>query len=482
MHKIGLHLNDSFVKLAKLCRNKNKIVIEQLKTEFISENTAVKPLYFSKEENTHLISGLDAIEVLFRELELPTHEKRKILKLLPFQIESQLPYSLEEAIIGLQLSLDPKEKKGKASLFSVRAPSLEAHIERHLKNGFQLDQVSCVPAALYRFVEFFFPDISQAILLHVEEQTSVALYLENKRIIFSHTFPIGGNRLSSQETLPQAQKELDRIFAFLEKKIPESCSTLIMSGDFYKHPTLQNLISSNLPSFLQLHPFPSSPPHDPLTLQSYAIPIGFALEGLLQDGKSFSFCQGPFSTPFMNEKKKKKFLSFAVGALALASTVFFMGNIYLEQKKHQLIKGFSFISPEAHSSIHTIEDLEKKLSSLETQEQKEKKNYSIVLPVANVSETLAFLNSHPAFSKDIEIIKIDYQLVKYPKASLPKAPYLAKIDIELFVQNNKSATIFYDKFCQNNPLINTKKEILWKENGSIYSLSFYLKSHKKISP
>ncbi len=482
MHKIGLQLNEPFVKLVKICKNKNNITIEQLQTELTSNDSAVKPLYFSLLQNTSLISGLDAIEVLFREIDLPTHEKRKILKLLPFQIESQLPYSLEEAIIGLQLSLDPKEKTGKASLFSARAPSLEAHIDRHTRNGFQLDQVSCVPAALFRFVQFLFPDTPQAILLHVEEQTSVALYLENRRIVFSHTFPIGAKRLASPETLPQAQKELDRIFAFLEKKIPESCSTFIISGDLYKYPIIQELFLSSLPPSLQLHPFPSYGPYDALTLQSYAIPIGLALEGLLQDGKSFSFCQEPFSTPFMKEKKKKKFLSFVAGTLMLACTLFLMGNIYLEQKKHQLIKGFSLISPKEMAPIHTIQDLEKELASLETQEQKEHKNYSIVLPLANVSETLAFLSAHPAFSKDIEITKIDYQLVKYPKATLPKGPYLGKIDMEILAQNSKSATIFYDKFCQNNPLINTKKEILWKENGSTYSLSFYLKSHKEISP
>ncbi|MES2199683.1 MAG: hypothetical protein V4489_05910 [Chlamydiota bacterium] len=481
MYKIGIELNEPFIKLAKLSQKKKTITIDLLSTTGLLDDTNVKPLYLSSLQPESLVSGLDAIEVLFREIELPTREKRKILKLLPFQIESQLPYSLEEAVIGLQLFLDPKEKKGKASIFSVRGPSLEAHIERHTQQGLELGQVSCIPAALCRFFHFFFPNMPQAILLHVGEQTSVAIYLEAGRIVFSHTFPIGVDRFSSQETLPQAEKELDRIFAFLEKKTPDSCSSLIITGDFSKLPGFSEFLVSKLPPSLQIQPFPLYEPYDTAILQSYAISIGLALEGLLQDEKSFSFCQGPFSTGFMKEKKKKKFLSFATAALALACTVFIMGNIYLEQRKHQLIKGFSFILPKERKAIHNIEDLEKELSFLEAKEHKDQKNYSIAPSVANVSETLAFLSAHPAFSKDIEITKIEYQLVKYPKASSPKSPYIGKVDIELLIENPKSAVVFYEKFCQNNTFINTKKEILWKETGSTYSLSFFLNSFKESS-
>ena len=473
MYKIGLQLNESFIKLAKLSQKNKTITIESLLNE-----TIVKPLYF---QDSSLISGLDAIEVLFREIELPTHEKRKIFKLLPFQIESELPYSLEEAVIGLQLSLDAKEKKGKASIFSVRAPALEAHIERHAKRNLELDQVSCVPAALCRFFNFFFSNLSQAILLHIGEQTSVALYLENGQIVFSHTFPIGVEKLSSKEAIPQAQKEFDRIFAFLEKKIPESCSALIITGDFSYLPTFSDFLSSYLPPSLQIQPFPHHPSYDTPTLQSFAIPIGLALEGLLQDGKSFSFCQGSFATHFMKEKKKKKVFSFALAALALACTVSIMGNIYLEQKKHQLLKGFSSIFPKEKGSIHTIQELEQELSFLEAEEQKEQKKYSLNLPVANVSKTLALLSTHPAFSRSVEITKVTYQLIKYPKEGTPKAPYLGIVELELRIENPKTAALFYEKFCQNNPLINTKKEISWQEKGSTYSLSFFLKPHKEKS-
>lgn len=477
MYKIGLQLEEPFVKLAKLSKKKNTITIESLQTENLLNDSIVKPLYF---QDGSLISGLDAIAVLFREVELPTHEKSKIFKLLPFQIESQLPYPLEEAVIGTQLFLNPKAKKGIVSLFSVRAPALIDHIEKHKKNHLEIGQVSCVPAALCRFSHFLFPDISQTILLHIGNQTTAVIYLNDNRIVFSHTFSIGTEKLSSSETLPQAQKELDRIFAFLEKKIPESCSSLILTGDFSNLPNFLDFLLPRIPPSLQIQPFPFYNSYDTPTLQSYAIAIGLALEGLLQDEKSFSFCQKSFSTPFMEKKKKKKFLSFASAALALTCTIFILGNIYLEQKKHQLLKGFSFISPKEKISIHTIDELEQELCFLEETEKANQKKYSIILSIANVSETLAFLSSHPAFSKDIEVTKVNYQLIKYPKASAPKSPYVGKVEIELLAENPKKATLFYEKFCQNNDLVDGKKEISWKETGLTYSLTFFIKPNKDL--
>jgi hypothetical protein len=214
---------------------------------------------------------------------------------------------------------------------------------------------------------------------------------------------------------------------------------------------------------------------------AYAIPIGLALEGLIQDGKSLSFCQGPFSTPFIKEKKKKMCLSFMGATLALTCSIFLLGNIYLEKKKDRLIKGFSLLLPKERTPIHTLEEIEKGISFLEIKEKKEQKNYPIALSVANVSETLAFLSAHPTLSKDIEITKFNYQLIKYPKALTPKDPYLGKVTIEIKTENPKTASAFHDKFCHNNPFINTKKEISWEEKSSSYFLSFFLTPGKETS-
>lgn len=480
MSKIGIQLEDSSVKWAKLSYKKNTFSIEQLQTETISKDYDVKPLYLTSLQNESLISGLESIEVLFREIELPTHEKRKILKLLPFQIESHLPYSLEEAIIGLRLILDQKGKKGKASIFSIRAPSLKAHIEKYTLKGLELSQVSCVPAALGRFFHLFFPNVPEAIILHVGEKTSVALYLENGNIKFSHTFPLELHRFSSKEDHNQIKKEVDRIFAFLESKAPESCSTFILTGDFTSSLDFPDFLLSHLPPSFEFKNLPPHKDYHSLTLMAYAIPIGLSLEGLMEDGKSLSFCQGPFSTPFIKEKKKKMYLSFIGATVALTCSMLIMGNIYLEKKKNQLIKGFSLLLPKENLP-KSLDEIEKGISYLEAKEKKEQKNYPIALSTANVSETLAFLSTHPSLSKDIEITKYNYQLVKYPKALTPKDPYLGKVTLELKIKNPKTAAAFREKFCQNNPFINTKKEISWEEKGSFYSLSFFLASNKESS-
>jgi len=487
---IGIQLEKSNAKLARISRNKKKIILEELKED------NVKQLYFgaqsSPERPYGIISGLE--EVLFKEVKLPTLQKSKVLKLLPFQIESHLPYPLEEAVLSVHLTSSRKEKETRISVFSAKISSLEEHQKLHFDNGINLDKVSCVIAGLSRFSSFFFGKSGTKLLLHVGKTRSIALCLEEGEILFSHTFPVGTSLVTEEsETLApdfdkinesnsQLRKEFKRIFLFLEKKLGPSCKEVLLTGDFSEIPKFIEFFSSGLPDSLTFLPLPTDEKYDSLTMQAYAVPIGLALEGISEDGKDLSFCVGPFLTDFMKEKRKKRFFSFALATTALSAVMLVMGSLQISQKKHGLLKRFSEAFMQEGKKVSSLHDLEKELVKLENGEKNGAKNYLLVPPIPSVTEVLAYLGSHPAFSvsKEIEIVKVSYNLVKYPKNPSPKDPYLGKVTLEISVPNGKTASSFHERFCKDNPLINEKKEIVWEEKGDFCSLSFFLRPYKGV--
>jgi hypothetical protein len=236
-----------------------------------------------------------------------------------------------------------------------------------------------------------------------------------------------------------------------------------------------------LPPSLAFLSIPSSEKYDSETLAAYAVPIGLALEGFSRKERAPSFCQGPFLTAFMKEKKKRRFFSFALATGTLCAITLLTGSLYTFQKKRGLLKHFSETFMQDGKKISSLDKLDLELVKLENGEKNDKKNYKLVPPVPGVTEVLAYLGSHPAFfvSKEIEIVKMKYELLKYPKISSPKDPYEGKVSLEISFPSGKAASSFHEKFLKDNPMISTKKETVWEERGNVYFLSFYLKPYKE---
>ena len=488
MFWIGLHLDGSVAKWAKVYREKKKFRIELLRTSVLTEESSLSfPQSGLEESSCKIISGLDTSEILLREIQLKIQDKRKILKSLPFQLETQLPCPPEEAVVSIQISPGDVPKSSKISFYAAKSSVLTNHIERLVKKGAEPDQTSCTPAALWRFAKYFFPDISDTLLLHIGPKTSTAIGILHQKPIASYSFSLGSESFSATaENRPlleqlslQTKKELDRLLAFFQKKNKDACHSIILTGNFASFPPLKDLIKDYLSPSMGVHECESIDSYDATTLECYAIPIGLAFDGLSSDGLSTEFRQKMFVSPSTQKKSIKAFLTFALACFVLTCTSSLLSNMYLKQKKRNLIETAQNFFPLQNKAIHTLEDLDQGLSSIELSLKKDKVPYSLSLPLPNVSEVLAWLSTHPLLSSsessEIDIKAVKYNLLKYPKLTAISTPYLAKVDLEIEIPSHQMAKEFREALQKEGSIADSRKEISWQVKGSTYFVSFFLK-------
>lgn len=490
MFWIGLHLEGSVAKWAKVYREKKKFRIELLRTSVLTEESSLSfPQSGTEESSSKIISGLDSSEVLLREIQIKIQDKQKLLKSLPFQLETQLPFPPEEAIVSIQISPGDIPKSSKVSFYAAKASVLTSHIQRLVERKAEPDQTSCTPAALWRFADYFFPKISDTLFLHVGPKTSTAIGILQHKPVACYSFSLGSelfsatmdNKPSIEQLSIQLKKELDRLLTFFQKKNKNPWDSIILTGNFSSFSSLKSLIKENLPPSIAIHECESIESYDATTLESYAIPIGLAFDGLAHDGLSTEFRQKEFSSSSIQKKSIKAFLTFALTCFILTCTTSLLSNMYLKQERRSLIENCQNFFSLSNKAIFSLEDLGEEISSLEQSLKKDKTPYALSLPLPNVSEVLAWLSTHPVLthssieSSEIDIKTVKYNLLKYPRLTTISAPYLAKVELEIEIPSHQIAKEFKESLHKDFSIVDSKKEISWEVKGSIYFVSFFLK-------
>ncbi len=449
MNYIALHLDGNELKRVLIQKDKNNFKI--LKKETLSSN--VKPLDITPKNSSYtLVTGIDSWNLFLREFSFTLRFKRQILSILPFQIESQFPYPQNELI------LSPIFYKNGAnttvSLFAVTQEQLKQHLHyfQHLK--FDPDLVSSTPHALLRYATHFFKDYPSTIVYHLGQEKSSYIVISEGKILLSQTENFG----ASSTSLESFEKDLERVCSYIRKKCP-SIQKLILTGESYDHlPFLAKVFSSH---FTLLE-----------SKEKYALPIGLCLDALKQDQKSLQLRTGPFIAARRATKRKARIKTYLIAAACLFLFTCIGGQYCLKKKEKEALAEFSAIFP-----IAKERSLEDALADFELSLSKNKVPFSFSLTVPRVSDTLAWLSSHPKLqSKEdsIEISHIRYQLMKYPQLDSPSAPYEARVELEFSTSSPRIAREFHESLLKGDPFINTKKEIPWNAHQDKYRTSFYL--------
>ncbi|GAB5411474.1 MAG: hypothetical protein ChlgKO_05880 [Chlamydiales bacterium] len=155
-----------------------------------------------------IITALSGKEVLFRRLEIPLKEKRAILKALPFQLESLIPYPPEQSIVLPQIG-----KKGKVKVFATQKESLRAHLDFWKKLFVQPEFVSAHYEALCAFAKH--AGKKNVTLLHLGKKESLLVVVREGELENGLFLAMGC--LSEKM---QIKRELFRAEQFLGEDLP----------------------------------------------------------------------------------------------------------------------------------------------------------------------------------------------------------------------------------------------------------------------
>jgi hypothetical protein len=225
------------------------------------------PLDILQDKNLHIVTGLSSEDVVRREVTLKLTKHAAIVKALPFQLESLLPFSLEETVV--HPFFYGHADKTDVVAFATTRLALKKHLNVLQEKKIDPAQVSCTPIALARFAKLLFSEHS---LSWVYKHTALAL--EGDKIVFS-----------------QSLADKSRLEAYLKNKY----------GHFLPIP-------EELPSFQG---------YSSEQLLAFAIPIGLALDGL--NGTPCQFRQNDFTSS--KKKQKDRLMKLGTWGACLSLTV-----------------------------------------------------------------------------------------------------------------------------------------------------------------
>ena len=159
-HIIGLGVHDDAITLAYVYASSSKAIVERLLIQPIEEGSedtrvarsaqAIKKIMSHIKKYDQLRVSIPASLVLFKELEVPFLDKEKIRMILDYEIESMLPFSLNEAIIDFIITKQNKAQGTSQILVAViRNHDLQSVLDIYTQAGLEPDTISIDLFSLY---------------------------------------------------------------------------------------------------------------------------------------------------------------------------------------------------------------------------------------------------------------------------------------------------------------------------------------------
>lgn len=461
MKATGLELDSSNILLVTVKRRNGSFEVEHFHS--LHAPIPVKRLY-TYTKRTTVVTGLSSDTVLCKKLEFKGVSKKVLAKTLSSQLELENFLDPNESIALPYFK--ESEEKTTVSIFLTSKDALKKHLS--LLEDYSLDphRVSFTGQALFRFAkEVFHTD--NCFVLHLSQNTTHIAMIKEGALIRFHSIA------------KAKDKDVAKTFySFLEeeKTLPATLPLLI-TGQVKLFSSFEDSLKEYYSHILKNE----KKEHN---LIKYALPIGLALEEIVQDENGVQFRKEEF-TPKSVRKRigKALFFSFFLSVL-VASTLLYFGIKRYQLKKESLDVALEKIIEEDSKRMQRplVGDFasnEEKLSFFRKLLKKETKASPFPLQAPNVEETLSWLLSHPILNADgIVWENFHYELVSFPKVHQLEDPYLAKVEVTLKLQNPLQARKISESLLHEKEFVDTQKDISLKEKNGAFFLSFYLKPRK----
>lgn len=394
----------------------------------------VKPLYILKSlidpKACQIVTGLDATEVLVRTLDIPFQSKRKIRSVLPFQVETLLPYPKEDLLLFPTL-YSKKEKQTEVILVAATKTSVKNHLNRLAASEIDPDVVSCSPTALFRFARHYCPDTLSLCIHHLSHTQSLFIVISEGRLQSAH--------VQNCEDTTAVEAHLLRMTAYVQKKHPE-IRDLLLTGK-----------ANDLPSYY--NPLKVDP-----NVKEFAIPIGLALDAAINDHQSIQMRQRELLPEKVVKQRKRRVMQFFAVCSVFGFLLLFMSHMHVKNQENALLENSDYEGLSLRQAIEVIE------ADLQGQ-----KKISIPLPPhPNLSEFLNWLSIHPLLSSGCSIQELHYT----------RSTDGTKVDLQLIAQNPKSANAFHEALLKERLWVDQKKGVTWEGDHGLYRINFFLRQSK----
>lgn len=155
---LGFEITTTAIQASLLYFSQNKVTVENSMTITLQDQNphsiinGIKKIVTTIGKYDEVVTSLSSSAVVFKELVLPFIGREKIAMIVHYEVESLLPFSLEEAVIDFLITDENKEKSQTTILVAATLKSeLENFTSYFEKAGVSLTHVTLDMFALYDF-------------------------------------------------------------------------------------------------------------------------------------------------------------------------------------------------------------------------------------------------------------------------------------------------------------------------------------------
>lgn len=146
-----------------------------------------------------------------RFVKLPPVSRDKILQIVQYEAEQNVPFPIEEVVWDYQLVGDSEDETN-VILVAVKTENIRQLTDCVLAAGLDPEIVDVAPMALYNAVRYNYPDlVGCTMVLDIGARSSNLIFIEESRI-FSRSIPVAGNTITQE-----IAKEFDVSFEEAER-------------------------------------------------------------------------------------------------------------------------------------------------------------------------------------------------------------------------------------------------------------------------
>ncbi len=444
----GIDANEKATHVAQVRKLRKGWEVVSLKT--FSPCEPVNPLDMGV-----VVSSLPSRETLVRTCELQIKREKDLNAALTFQLEPQLPYSADNAIIQSQ-TIEKKVDGTLLTAFAVRKDHLKIHLEALNKKGIEPEKTTSTPYALAALTTLFPQTLYPQFLVYEGEEEVSCILVERGKLLAARAFD------HKRDLGREIQKT---ILSFSSAYKTKEFETILLIGK-------QSSLIQEATGKMVLFPSTSTLFLSQEELTRYGLAIGIALAA---DG--IDFRQKEFAYPHQWRRIKKPLIACVALSILLVGSLCAFGQIALTHQKKSVEHAYLSLLKTEGKEAKIPYDYHSTLSALEKEVRARPNTHPLLPNVPKVRELLTWLSTKQA----IEIESLHYTMVKRPDFSRKNERYKVKVDLEFSSKDNSSASAFHDLLVSPCKFVDSEEEVQWSAGKGKYRTSFYLKDKTRYS-
>lgn len=199
---IGIDIGHSCVKLVKLKKTRNAIVLDKAKAVEIGGSSSVTEAITALLKGEKIGSAKVAVSVsgqsvFTRFVKLPKISKKKVEQVVKYEAQQQIPFPIEKVVWDYQLFEHPKTPELEVFLSAVKKDIIDRlHTEVSQVKGVEVVSIQAAPIALYNLLKFNGQLHNGTIILDLGAKVTNVIISKDKQI-WIRSIPIGGEDITA---------------------------------------------------------------------------------------------------------------------------------------------------------------------------------------------------------------------------------------------------------------------------------------------